>query len=653
MQQKLFYAFVLVVALSLIGSLSASAQGSGPQASSLGNTITFQGHLKDGSTPGEGNYDFQFKLFDSSSGGSQWGSTLEKGDIPVSVGVFTVQLDFGAAYRGQALWLEVGVRTGNSTGAYTVLSPRQELTAAPYANYSLRVPWSGLDGNPPLDILQARVSQACGAGSSIRAIGADGAVTCETDDGQAYTAGPGLTLSSGQFSVNFAGSGSSTMAARSDHNHLGQTWTGSNNALTIGGSFGSPSYAPLSLSNSTYNGLRITSAGLDGIEIVSAGRHGVKVDSVLGSALRVESAQQYGVVVNSAGIHGLAVDSAGSDGLHVLSANTSGVFVGSAARGLMIDSASQDGVLVSSAGTPTTTIASDQNNGLEVAGAQGNGLYVGRADKAGAYVGSAVEGFHVGTATADGVYVGYAGAPSTFNMSSQSNGFEVDGAQGYGLYVGRAELDGVYVQSAYWHGLNVADARVNGVYVTGAGNNGINVHGANLAGYFDGAIQVTGGCTGCVISAFGVNASGEPLEPGDVVTILGVQSSESDSTSVLWNVAPAAAGQAVVGVVQGKAEMVTEEVKRENETGKTLVPRAGSAAPGEYVTIIIYGPTQVKTSGAVGVGMRLAAGDLGAARILKTTEVNGIQVAESAPTIGIALDAPGENGLTWVLVNPQ
>ena len=76
-------------------------------------------------------------------------------------------------------------------------------------------------------------------------------------------------------------------------------------------------------------------------------------------------------------------------------------------------------------------------------------------------------------------------------------------------------------------------------------------------------------------------------------------------------------------------------------------------------SIIIYGITQVKAS-AVGekieAGMRLAAANTaGHSRALKTVEVQGVQLAESAPVVGIALEAlpKGEEGLIWVLVNPQ
>jgi hypothetical protein len=43
-------------------------------------------------------------------------------------------------------------------------------------------------------VLQARISDSCPAGEAIRTVAFDGQVTCETDDGTAYTAGDGLKL---------------------------------------------------------------------------------------------------------------------------------------------------------------------------------------------------------------------------------------------------------------------------------------------------------------------------------------------------------------------------------------------------------------------------------------------------------------------------
>ncbi len=54
--------------------------------------------------------------------------------MAVSGGLFTTQIDVGGGvFYGMQRWLEIGVRPGGSTGAYTTLSPKQELTPAPYA----------------------------------------------------------------------------------------------------------------------------------------------------------------------------------------------------------------------------------------------------------------------------------------------------------------------------------------------------------------------------------------------------------------------------------------------------------------------------------------------------------------------------------------
>ena len=58
---------------------------------------------------------------------------------------------------------------------------------------------------------------------------------------------------------------SGTYVGDNNHNHLGQTWTGSNNPLKLTGSYGAPEWAPLVLSNSMGDGMRVESAGGDGM----------------------------------------------------------------------------------------------------------------------------------------------------------------------------------------------------------------------------------------------------------------------------------------------------------------------------------------------------------------------------------------------------
>lgn len=117
-----------------------------------GTAFTYQGRLDSGTNPADGNYDLTFALFNASSNGTQVGSTLTNFDVSVSNGLFIVTEDFGAVYDGTAYWLQIGVRTTNG-GAFTLLSPLQELTPAPYA-----VTAENVTGTIPLAQLPATIA---------------------------------------------------------------------------------------------------------------------------------------------------------------------------------------------------------------------------------------------------------------------------------------------------------------------------------------------------------------------------------------------------------------------------------------------------------------------------------------------------------------
>lgn len=120
-----------------------AAQGAISLAGPQGTAFTYQGQLKDLGVPVDGQVDFIFGLWDALASGNPVGSSVELLDVDVVDGLFTVQLDFGgAAFAGEARWLEIKVRP---TGyiAYTTLSPRQPLNAMPYALYALSGPGGG------------------------------------------------------------------------------------------------------------------------------------------------------------------------------------------------------------------------------------------------------------------------------------------------------------------------------------------------------------------------------------------------------------------------------------------------------------------------------------------------------------------------------
>jgi hypothetical protein len=99
-------------------------------AAPLSTTFTYQGRLKSAGQPFNGSANLVFKLYDASSTGNLLGTQTLNG-VVVTGGLFTVQLnaagEFGAnALNGERRWLEIAVNG-------TPLTPRQELTAAPYA----------------------------------------------------------------------------------------------------------------------------------------------------------------------------------------------------------------------------------------------------------------------------------------------------------------------------------------------------------------------------------------------------------------------------------------------------------------------------------------------------------------------------------------
>lgn len=176
---------------------SAARQAEMAPEAALASGFTYQGRLtlQDGVADGAANgiYDFEFRLYDAATDGSQVGGTVSMADVTVSDGLFSVMLDFGEApFSGEARWLEIAVREGNSTGGYTYLSPRQQLSATPYALHAMEagsVSWGDVQGRPA---------------------GLD-----DGDDDTTYTAGAGLVLNGNEFAGQGSAFGNVVVVAKS------------------------------------------------------------------------------------------------------------------------------------------------------------------------------------------------------------------------------------------------------------------------------------------------------------------------------------------------------------------------------------------------------------------------------------------------------
>jgi alpha-tubulin suppressor-like RCC1 family protein len=130
---KIKSTLIQLAALLLLSNLSPQLTTLHAQGSSIGS-FTYQGRLKDTNGPANGLYDFTFSLYDNSSFGNQISTSVTRQFLPVTNGLFAVPLDFPGAnnFPGTDRWLEIAVHP-SGIGTNITLSPRQQITAAPYA----------------------------------------------------------------------------------------------------------------------------------------------------------------------------------------------------------------------------------------------------------------------------------------------------------------------------------------------------------------------------------------------------------------------------------------------------------------------------------------------------------------------------------------
>jgi hypothetical protein len=221
--------FLLVVATGLTHAQGPAPLGAVDAEAALGTAFTYQGRLVDAEGPVNGTCSLWFSLYDAAgsagppSGGARLG-TVETRAMTISDGTFAVQLDFGSGvFTGDARWLEIIVDCWEGRVA---LSPRQELTPAPYALYAPSagtVPWSGLNDVPTGlgdgdDDTLAELSPSCTHGQIAEWNEEAQEWECSDDD-TTYGTGAGLNLAGTTFTADFAGTGSASTVARSDHQH--------------------------------------------------------------------------------------------------------------------------------------------------------------------------------------------------------------------------------------------------------------------------------------------------------------------------------------------------------------------------------------------------------------------------------------------------
>lgn len=463
-------------------ALCAALGGIAPIAHAQSLPTTYQGRLSLGGNPANGIYDFVFRVFDDLPIGApdnQIGASINR-TLTVVGGLFTTEFNFSpGTFNGSTRWLQIEVRPSGG-GAYTTLSPRQTLSAAPQANVaeSLILPYfdAGSPSSPSGYVLSILNNTASGAG-----IGGFGPTWGVVGQAGVITVYPSLTTPAG---ITGIGTGAGvTGASENGYGVVGGSITGT------GGYFIVP--------NASLHTAKALEARVMGPNAGSAGEfvntHALNANPTL----RVTNAAvNFGAVA----IH--ATNSAPTSNAYViraeqLSTTGSAIYATTAGTGVGVTGLSIGGIGVfANGGGPNGT-------GVEAWG-WGNGSAV-RAD---------------GRSGADGIWATSTNIAGRFSTVQASNPNPTVLAENYSTLANVSAVNGVInittpgVFSAGVRGENRGTGGAGvGVYGSHAGN-GYGVYGTATgatghAGYFQGRVNVTGALT----KGSGTFKIDHPLDP--------------------------------------------------------------------------------------------------------------------------------------------
>jgi predicted outer membrane repeat protein len=181
-------------------------------AALVSSSFTYQGQLKNAGAAVNARCDFIWDIFADASGGTSLATDTDT-NVQLANGLFTAVINVPASVMdGNGRYVGIQVRCPTGTGAYTILSPRQELQAAPYA-LGLRLPFSHAINSSIAPAFTINNTGGTGDSPAIRgsSVGSDGVQGLSTGAASADNGVYGETNSS---STNEAGvKGFSTNAA--------------------------------------------------------------------------------------------------------------------------------------------------------------------------------------------------------------------------------------------------------------------------------------------------------------------------------------------------------------------------------------------------------------------------------------------------------
>jgi len=446
------------------------------------------------------------------------------------------------------------------------------------------------------------------------------------------------------------------------------------------------------------NGIFIGKTNWDGVVVIEAGNPTTSQHSGWKNGFEIQGAEGYGLFVGQADMDGIYINKANEDGIKVIqvgtgqtplpsgfhngleiqASNGNGVYVGNVGTsGIEIEHSGADGIRIMEAGTPSTTQNSNLRNGLEIQGAEGDGVYIGQADNCGIEIINAgsngikmvnvtLDGVAIENALKDGFQINKAGTPSSVVPSTLSNGLEVQGAEGYGVFVGHADNHGIFVNSSTLDGLYIASATDDGATIYGVDKGLIassedenNEYGV----YTWDKMYAGAGYVGSRINSIGKNTGNQTLEPGDLVVFAGGYEDEAlgekgEIPVINVKKVDKSGSNAIFGVVEYSLKII-EEIE-EVKDGETRIERSfkkansDNAYSGDYVSVVVFGPADVKVGNRgenILTGESLKGSDNAGVRKVRTAIISGIEIAENVGIVGKALENSNGKGMIKVFVN--
>ena len=129
--------YTIALLFGVLGLLLVAAAKFGG-GTPVDQTFTYQGQLRNAGQLVNGPVDLRITLWDADVAGGQVGSANTFNAMQLNDGRFACGLNFGgAAFDGSNRWIQVEFRNPAGSGQYQALTPRDKITATPYALYAL------------------------------------------------------------------------------------------------------------------------------------------------------------------------------------------------------------------------------------------------------------------------------------------------------------------------------------------------------------------------------------------------------------------------------------------------------------------------------------------------------------------------------------